>query len=282
MSSTVRYADICVNLLNGQFRNDTDAVVERARQAGVAFMVITTTDIDSAQAAQALSAPPHQLCTAGIHPHDIGTAAPNWQHELKALASHAHVAAIGETGLDFNRNYSSKDAQLNGFRHQIELAIDLGKPLFVHDRDSNGEVLRLLKDYKAALPKVVIHCFTGTETELQDYLAEDFYIGITGWISDTRRGGALRDMAHLIPDERLLVETDAPFLRPHNAPEDFIQTHGLSSRYKRRNEPALLPAVVEALAAARQVDPAQLAEQTYANALRFFNVEPAAPAPGMQ
>lgn len=257
-------ADICVNLLNGQFNSDRADVIARAKSNRVAFMAITATDLDSTRTAQTQLEPGFSVCTAGIHPHDIGTAEPDWLSQLRDLAQHPGVRAIGETGLDFNRNYSSQESQLVGFNAQIELAIELHKPLFVHDRESDGEVLNCLSRHRN-LPPVVVHCFTGSEDELDGYLAAGFYIGITGWLCDQRRGQPLRDIVTRIPLERLMIETDAPFLRPHNAPPNCV-----TAPVKRRNEPALLSYVVDVLAALYQRPADEIAAATYNNAIQFF------------
>ncbi len=256
--------DICVNLMNGQFNADREAIIERAEAAGVMYQMITATCLESAREALAHTASPTRFCTAGIHPHDIGSATPDWRTTLAKLAEHEHVRAIGETGLDFNRNYSPRDTQIEGFAHQIELARTLNKPLFVHDRESGGEVLNTLTQ-AGNLPNVVIHCFTGTREELFNYLDADFYIGVTGWVCDERRGHALRELVPHIPLERLMIETDAPFLRPHNAPAG-------EGRTKRRNEPALLPYVLQQIASLYGLPEEEVANATTANARSFFGL----------
>ena len=264
--------DICVNLLNRQFRRDRIQVLRRARSEGV-DVIVTATDLASSAAAGLWWATHRLPHTAGIHPHDISTAAPNWTQQLFDLAQLAGVVAVGETGLDFNRNYSPKNEQIEGFRKQIEIACELSKPLFVHDRESAGAVLEVLN--RAAgryrLPPVVIHCFTGSAWELDAYLEAGFYIGITGWIADRRRGSELRELVARIPLERLLVETDAPFLMPQNLP----QHHGAPARHKRRNEPAYLPHVIASVAAARDECAAHISASTDANARRLFGITPA-------
>ncbi|MEM7080474.1 MAG: TatD family hydrolase [Pseudomonadota bacterium] len=259
---TFPLTDICINLLSGQFRDDLEAVMTRARSAGVGRWVSVATNLE--EAAALLELPPEltQVCTAGIHPHDAKdtTHNPAWREQLTALAKSNRVHAIGETGLDFNRNFSPRSIQTEVFQAQIDIACELDKPLYVHDRESDGEVLAALRR-PVHLPPVVIHCFTGTRDELDTYLAAGFYIGITGWVADRRRGAALRDMVGAIPLERLMLETDAPFLRPHNAPGKT-----------RRNEPALLPYVLQSIAEHRDETAAEIAAATHANAARFFGL----------
>ncbi len=253
--------DTCVNLLSGQFRKDREEILTRAHDAGVTGFLFTATDIESSSALQAHCGT-NRLTTAGVHPHDASGVCDDWIDQLTELVSADCVRAVGETGLDFNRNFSPPDVQREVFRYQVELAQRVDLPLFVHERESEGEVLRILKDADD-LPPVVIHCFTGTRSELTEYLNAGFYIGITGWIADTRRGDTLRDIVSLIPPDRLLIETDAPYLRPHNAPGDV----GASPK---RNEPALLPYVLSALAEAREETAEELATATSENARHLF------------
>jgi TatD DNase family protein len=267
--------DIGVNLLNRQFQSDQDAVIERARAAGVGGMLITATDLNTTKSAIARCSSPDLFCTAGIHPHDAGradsasSADEDWLEQLASLAQSTVVRAVGETGLDFNRNYSPANIQIDFFRRQIELAQQINKPLFVHDRDSEGEVFKQLQ-LAGLLPPVVIHCFTGNAVELDQYLAADYYIGVTGWITDPRRGATLAELVTKIPLNRLLIETDAPFLRPHNTPTTFISEHNLPAKRKRRNEPALLPYVLDKLALHRRETKTEIAAATTANASRLF------------
>lgn len=260
--------DIGVNLTNAAFDKDREAVVQRAKAAGVAAMVVTGTSIAATRAALALADPSAGLfATAGIHPHDAAKASGDWLGELAALAAHPAVVAIGEAGLDFHRNYSPAADQRRVFRAQVELAAASGKPLFVHDRDSGGETRAILADYAGALNGCVIHCFTGSAADLAAYLDAGYSIGITGWICDERRGGELARLAPRIPAERLLIETDAPYLLPRT-----LRPRPPSGR----NEPAFLPQVAARLAACRGEDAAALAELTHRNAQRFFSLDEAA------
>ena len=255
--------DIGVNLTNSAFDADRADVLQRAAAAGVTSMLVTGTSVAASQAASALAEKTGLYATAGVHPHDAEAAPPDWPEAIASLAQSRTVVAIGETGLDYYRNYSSRDAQRQAFQRQAELAVAVGKPLFVHDRDSGGETRAILADYRNRLVDCVIHCFTGTAEDLDGYLQDGYHIGITGWICDERRGGELAALAPRIPADRLMIETDAPFLLPRNI------TPKPSSR---RNEPAFLPWVVAKLAECRSEDPAALAEQTQANARRFFRL----------
>ena len=269
------YADIGVNLLNHQFTEDREAILLRAKVAGVDKILITATDIATSKAA--LTACQRGFCyaTAGVHPHDAGAVDRDWMTELESIIEDERVCAVGETGLDFNRNFSPVEDQMVCFDAQIKLACKIQKPLFIHDRESGGEVLRMLNGYAHHLPKVVIHCFTGTEKDLADYLSAGFYIGITGWVTEKKRGASLRGLVPSIPLARLMVETDAPFLRPHNI-DPLITKKTTKTAPKlpktRRNEPALLPYVVAALAELRGESITEIADATRANAIACFGL----------
>ena len=274
--------DICVNLQNGQFSEDLFMVLKRAHHAGVKGILACATDLNLAErnvalCTESLKRPnlPLLLSTAGVHPHDAETWKDSDGPRLAALCESTWVRAVGECGLDFNRNFSAPKAQRRAFQAQIDVACQVQKPLFVHDRDSNGEVFQSLMA-QGQLPPVVIHCFTGSADELDNYLDAGFYIGITGWLCDAKRGQTLRELVTRIPDHQLLIETDAPFLRPHNAPANdrlFTDAYAASRQNRRRNEPALLPYVAAALAEQRQQSPAELAELCTANANTLFGFE---------
>lgn len=271
----MKLIDICVNLQNNQFQNDIGAIVERALQHDVGGMLLTATSVECVGKLLPWCESGTRYCTAGVHPHDAASLQPEWLDQLVHWLQHDAIRAVGETGLDFNRNYSPRAVQIDVFDAQIRLAQVHGLPLFVHDRDSGGEVLRRLRlaERDRALPPVVIHCFTGTRAELAAYLEADFYVGITGWVCDARRGKELRRVVSDIPLDRLLIETDAPFLRPHTVPETWHQSHGLPAKHKRRNEPALLPYVLQTIAEHRLEPMDLIARATTDNAQRLFGFE---------
>jgi TatD DNase family protein len=267
--------DIGVNLLHPQFAADRQAVLDRARSAGVEQMLITATDLTMAAAAIDLCGASNDLfCTAGVHPHDAKDAPQDPEvlaEELRQLAMRPAVRAIGETGLDFNRNFSPPDVQRRVFDTQLVLAGELGLPVFVHDRDSDGAVYEALARHAAGLSGMVVHCFTGSSQDLDRYLALGCAIGITGWICDKKRGGLLRELVGRIPLDRLLIETDAPFLLPQNAPRNWQKTNapGASSR---RNEPALLSFVAEGIAEATGIPAAEIIAASSHNARQLFRM----------
>jgi TatD DNase family protein len=262
--------DIGVNLLHPQFDADRLDVLERARSAGIECL-LTSTDLATTAAAVEFAETHDLYCTAGIHPHDAKDAPPDFVERLEALASSPRVKAIGETGLDFNRNFSPPDVQRSVFEAQLSVAERTGHPVFVHDRDSDGGVLEALTRHAGGLAGMVVHCFTGTERELEDYLALGCFIGITGWICDRRRGEDLRALVRKLPLDRLLIETDAPFLLPHSTPKRWHAEHA-PGQPSRRNEPALLPLVAERVALEKSVEPVVVAEATTANARRLFGL----------
>jgi len=266
--------DIGANLLHKQFDPDRDEVIERAGAACVTRMLVTCTNIEESIRGIELCRSPVGTgvdglwCTSGIHPHDAKDTPTDWLEDLTGLAGNPEVKAVGEMGLDFNRNYSPPDRQIEVFRAQIQLACEIGKPAFVHDRDSRGMVFELLSEYADTLAGVVVHCFTGSQEDLARYLDAGFYIGITGWVCDERRGQPLRDLVPDIPLDKLLVESDAPFLRPHNAPTSTA----VAGNHKRRNEPALLGSIIEKLAELVELAPADVAKATHQNASELFDL----------
>jgi TatD DNase family protein len=253
--------DIGANLTHSSFHGELDAVVARARGAGVFPLVVTGTTVLESRMAAEIADRFELYATAGIHPHHARDCGPETIAELKKLAQHPRVVAIGECGLDFNRNYSPHPDQEKGFVAQIELARALGKPLFLHSRDAHPRFSQILSHYK--IHDAVAHCFTGERDELRAYLDLDLYIGITGWICDERRGRHLVELVREIPRERLLVETDAPYLTPRD----------LRPQPKaRRNEPAFLPHIVKTVAAALGRPADELAAETASNAITFFRL----------
>jgi TatD DNase family protein len=261
--------DIGANLTSPAFRDDLPAVMARAAEAGVATMVVTGGDLETSQQGAALAERHGALyATAGVHPHHAGevlAAGTAWMDELRALARRPRVVALGECGLDFFRNFSGRDQQLACFEAQLTLAGELAMPVFLHERDAHRELLAMIKNHRRYLPRAVVHCFTGMRAELDAYLALDLHIGITGWICDERRGRHLPELVAAVPADRLMIETDAPYLLPRTLP---------NPPRSRRNEPAFLGYVLRAVAAARGESPEETARATTATARRFFGLPP--------
>lgn len=257
--------DICANLTHEAFDDDRAAVLERAREAGVERLIVTGADEASSRRAIELARgdPERLRATVGIHPHAAQQASDEATAVLHELAADPVVAAIGETGLDFNRDLSPRARQEALFDQQLALAAKRGLPVFAHQRDAHERFMAVLRPWRDQLGPVVVHCFTGTEAELEDYLALDCHIGVTGWICDERRGHHLREFIGRVPPERLMIETDAPYLLPRD----------LKPRPRsRRNEPAYLPHIAERVAAARGEAMADLATATTATARHFFGL----------
>jgi TatD DNase family protein len=258
--------DIGANLTSKSFRHDLPAVIDRAAAAGVHTLVVTGTSLAASRAAAEIAEQPAGAtlyATAGIHPHRAVEATGDWLAELRALAGRASVLALGECGLDFNRNFSPQPDQLRCFRAQLELAAQLRLPVFLHERDAHDAFVGILREHRASLTGGVVHCFTGTRAQLDAYLELDLHIGITGWVCDDRRGRELYGLVPAVPHERLMIETDAPYLLPRNMP---------SPPRDRRNEPAFLPHVLKVVAAARDEEPAVTAAATTATARAFFGL----------
>jgi len=255
--------DIGANLTHPAFHADLPEVLARARQAGVAAIVVTGTSVaESTSALKTANAHPDAVyATAGVHPHHARECDVSTIPALRVLAQQARVVAVGECGLDFNRNYSPHPDQEKWFVAQLELAIELKKPLFLHSRDAFPRFSEILKQYE--LPKAVAHCFTGGKDELRSYLDLGLYVGITGWICDERRGAHLKELVREIPADRLLLETDSPYLTPRDMrPQPRA----------RRNEPAHLPHILRSVAQALGRPPEQVAEETTRNAKAFFGL----------
>jgi TatD DNase family protein len=257
--------DIGANLTHDSFDADRDAVLARAASAGVRRIVVTGTSVTtSVQAAALCEARPGVLfATAGVHPHQSTDFDAHTAAALRALLAATTFVAVGECGLDFFRDYSPRDAQRRAFAAQLELAVELGKPVFLHQREAHDEFIALLAPLRAQLAGGVAHCFTGGPAELSAYLELDLYIGVTGWVCDERRGADLRAAVPSIPLDRLLVETDAPYLLPRD----------LKPKPKsRRNEPQHLPHVLERVAALMNQPVEVVARATTANAERLFGL----------
>jgi len=257
--------DIGANLTHDSFDHDRDTVLARARDAGVSRMIVTGASREHSPQALALAQahPGVLFATAGVHPHHATEYTAECDAELRALQAHPEVVAVGETGLDYFRDFSPRPAQRRAFERQLQIGVDTGKPLFLHQRDAHADFVAIMKDFEGRLGPAVVHCFTGTRQELFDYLDRDWHIGITGWLCDERRGAHLREIVKHIPANRLMVETDAPYLLPRTLrpmPKD------------RRNEPAFLPHIVAELARDRGEDVATTAAASSATAHAFFRL----------
>jgi TatD DNase family protein len=244
-------------------------VIERAARHDVRRMIVTGASRESSVEALALarSHPGVLFATAGVHPHHAVDYDDVTDARLRELARDPLVLAVGETGLDYNRNYSPRDVQLQVFERQLQIAVDLRKPLFLHQRDAHADFIAVLRRYRERVPAAVVHCFTDTAEALRDYLALDCHIGITGWICDERRGTHLRELVRTIPAHRLMIETDAPYLLPRTVRP--APSH-------RRNEPMYLRHICEEIARDRGEPVEVTAANSAATASAFFGLPPLA------
>ena len=260
--------DIGVNLTHPSLSRNAQAVLERAYAAGVVQMVLTGTDIaDSGlatQLARQLDEREQRLfSTAGVHPHHASDWNSSMAGELHGLLKQPTVCAVGECGLDFNRDFSPRPQQEKALEEQLELAVQLQMPVFLHERDASERLLAILRQFRERLPAAVVHCFTGDKKALYGYLDLDLHIGITGWICDERRGTHLHSLVGQIPAGRLMLESDAPYLLPRSIRPKPKSGH---------NEPSFLPAVLQEVALHRAESPEQLAAHTTACARQFFGL----------
>lgn len=261
---SVPLIDIGANLTHESFGRDLEAVIRRAQAAQVTTMIVTGTDLVHAEQAVALAKQYSGLyATAGVHPHD----ASHWDGDLaRAMAAlHAmpEVVAVGECGLDFNRNFSTPQEQERAFETQLALAVESGLPLFLHERDAGQRMREMLHVWRDDISQAVVHCFTADRDTLFGYLDLDLHIGLTGWICDERRGHHLRSLVSDIPLTRLMLETDCPYLLPRNLPAKLKG---------RRHEPALLPWIVREIAQWHGISETTLGTATTQTAQRFFRL----------
>ncbi|MBF4208340.1 TatD family hydrolase [Pseudomonas donghuensis] len=260
--------DIGVNLTNPSFADKHPAILERAEAAGVVQMMVTGTSLAGSEQAlelcQQLDEGAQRLfSTAGVHPHDASSWSTDSNRQLRALLEQPRVQAVGECGLDFNRDFSPRPQQEKALEQQLALAVELQMPVFLHERDASERLLAILKDFRDRLPAAVVHCFTGERAALFGYLDLDLHIGITGWICDERRGTHLHPLVSSIPQGRLMLESDAPYLLPRS----------LRPKPKSgRNEPAFLTEVLREVALHRGESAEQLAAHSTATARAFFNL----------
>ena len=235
--------DIGINLAHDSYDHDREAVIARAHAAGVVQMIVTGATLAGSTRAVALARehPGRLFATAGVHPHHATDLDAENLEGLAELACDPAVVAVGECGLDYFRDFSPRAAQQQAFHRQLELAARLGKPVFLHQRDAHDDFVAMLREHASSW-RGVAHCFTGSAQQLHACLQLGLAIGITGWICDERRGAHLVALMPQVPAERLLLETDGPYLLPRD-----LNPKPAS----RRNEPAYLAHVAAAVARAR-------------------------------
>ncbi|WP_257387405.1 TatD family hydrolase [Tahibacter caeni] len=261
----MQLVDIGANLTHSSFQHDLAAVLDRAAAHGVTQLVVTGASRDGSPQALALARahPGRLFATAGVHPHHADEYDADCDGLLRELVAAPEVRAVGETGLDYHRDLSPRPTQQFAFERQLQIALDCGKPLFLHQRDAHDDFMAILRPVRDRLAAVVVHCFTGTREELFDYLDLDCHIGITGWICDERRGTHLREIVGNVPLSRLMIETDSPYLLPRNLKP--MPSH-------RRNEPMFLAHICAEVARDRGEAMATTAAGTTATARAFFGL----------
>lgn len=261
----MQLVDIGANLTHSSFRHDLAAVLARAAAHGVDQLVVTGASREGSPQALALAQahPGRLFATAGVHPHHAGEYDADCDGLLRELVAAPEVRAVGETGLDYHRDLSPRPTQQFAFERQLQIALDCGKPLFLHQRDAHDDFMAMLRPVRDRLAAVVVHCFTGTREELFDYLDLDCHVGITGWICDERRGTHLREIVGNVPLNRLMIETDSPYLLPRNLKP--MPSH-------RRNEPMFLAHICADVARDRGEALEATAAGTTATARAFFGL----------
>jgi TatD DNase family protein len=273
VSTTHTLIDIGANLTHKAFKQNLHRILERAAEAQVSDIIITGTSLSASREAINIATRFNQeqklvklYSTVGIHPHEATRHSKfNYREQLvDLLKTNKTIVAVGECGLDFDRNFSLHDDQRLVFDTQLQLACESNLPLFMHERSASTDMLSILKKYSQHENfRGVIHCFTnGSLDVLREYLSLNLYIGITGWICDDRRGTDLAKLVHHIPLDRLLIETDSPFLIPRSLPKPW----------PNHNEPSHLPYVVKKLAECYSVSTDEIAKHSTENAKKLFNL----------
>ena len=256
-------ADIACNFTSERFDNDLGKVVDKAVANQISkFGLICSrlSDIDKLLGIYNQYSS-NMFFTIGVHPHHANEINDQYLKKLKEAVNLNDPDAIGETGLDFFRNLSTYEEQIHAFEEQIKIAIDTNKPLFLHQRDSHDDFIKILRKYSADFNKAVVHCFTGTQKQLDDYLELDCYIGVTGWICDEKRNVELRKTIKNIPLSKLMIETDCPYLIPKNLQE---------KPKNNRNEPCNLNHIVAEISALMDIDEGILRKETFENTKSIF------------
>ncbi|QDZ23609.1 deoxyribonuclease TatD [Chloropicon primus] len=270
--------DIGANLVDDAFDKDVDEVLERARRAGLRALVVTGTSLKGSEMAirfanEKSSESLRVYATCGVHPHDAKSVDEDTMSKIRELAKDPKCVAIGECGLDFDRNFSPQDTQKDVFEQQLLLAKELGKPVFMHCRDASASLREIMEKADCSFKsdeggmEGVVHCFTGTMEEAKAFLDLGLHIGITGWICDDRedRSVNLSRVVKEVPRGKLMVETDAPYLTPRSIRPNRVRPW--------RNEPCLLPHVMAKVAEARGETVEDLASHAFQTSVDFFGLE---------
>ena len=256
----IKYYDIGLNLFCKQFR-DPEKIIDDAASEEVSC-ILTGSDMKSSESVNRFVKTHDCFGTCGIHPHSADSAkAEDFQRIREIVSGNDKIVAVGECGLDYDRMFSTRENQIRCFEHHIKIAEELEKPLFLHEREATEDFIARFRKHSDICSRAVVHCFTGDKDTLKKYIDMGFYIGITGWICDERRGGALREAVKYISLDRIMAETDAPYLTPRNI-------KGLD----RTNVPQNIKYVAAELARNMRVDEAELISALKENTERFFGI----------
>mgnify|MGYP001181843114 CR=1 FL=1 len=256
---SITLIDSHCHLTSDALYEQVDDVISRAQGAGVIEFVTIATDLADAARALALSERyPSVHVAAGIHPHEAGKVSDGWSASLKIIASRSDVFAVGEMGLDYHYDFADRATQERIFRQQLQIATEVGKPVVIHCREAHADVMRILKEFPS-VKGVVFHCFTGTPAEADEIWSAGHWLSLTGVVT-FKKSDELREVARRLPEERIMVETDSPYLSPEPV------------RSMRPNEPATVVHTAARIAQERGMSPEALAEISTANTRRFFGL----------
>ena len=258
------FIDIACNFTHESFKNNLDTVIANAENVGVEKFVLLSAslkDLDPIQMIKSKSPEKYFICS-GIHPHHADEIKDINQNKLLEKLRSTRPNAIGETGLDYFRNISPPNIQRDAFKIQIDIAKELGLPLYLHQRDAHDDFIKIIKENINNFPKFVVHCFTGSQSQLDQYLELGAYIGLTGWICDARRNIELRESIKNIPIERMMIETDCPYLIPKNI---------IDKPKNNINEPKYLPHIAKEICDLIGIKIEELKAATSKNAYDFFS-----------
>jgi len=258
------FVDIACNFTHDSFKDNLEEVIANAELEGVEKFVLLCASLNDLKPIKIIQkkSPEKYFVSAGIHPHHATEIREINYDDLLAKLCSINPNVIGETGLDYFRNISPPDVQRKSFKMHIEIAKELNLPLYLHQRDSHKDFINIIKENRNNFPKFVVHCFTGTQEELNDYLDLGAYIGLTGWICDAKRNIELRKSIKNIPIDRMMIETDCPYLIPKNLP---------NKPKKNINEPKYLPHIANEIAELIGMKIEELKLATRSNAIEFFS-----------
>lgn len=257
----LNYIDIGVNLFDKQFKNKEDEIAKNSLDKKIGMIITGCSERSSGLASEYSKEKEGIWSTVGVHPHSARFCNDKTIEKLKNMAlENPNVVAIGECGLDYDRMFSLKNEQTFWFERQIELAEELNMPLFLHERSAADDFYKIMKRHKKICPNSVVHCYTGDKGTVLRYLNLGCFIGITGWVCDDKRNKELLDALTVIPVERMMIETDAPYLTPRNLNLDRV------------NIPENIVYVAEKVAELKNMDVNEFIQIVYDNTINFFHL----------